>query len=280
MNSDEKLAGKVALVTGAAQGMGRAHAVRLARAGADVVMLDICEQIPSVEYPLGTSAKLEETADLVREQGRTALAFEADVREPGAVDDVVAAARRELGHVDIAVANAGINNYGPTWELSEEQWGDVVGVNLTGVFRTLKAVGTALIEQGTGGAMVATSSGAVFRGYANTSHYTAAKYGVIALCRTFAQELAEHDVRVNAVCPTQVDTAMITGDPSLPGRFRPDLENPTFDDMVGPLTEMNAMPVRWVDPEDVANAVAWLVSDEARYVTGIAMPVDAGLAIK
>jgi (+)-trans-carveol dehydrogenase len=274
-----KLDGRVAFISGAARGQGREHAVLLAEHGADIVAFDICADMDSVSYPLGTVAELEETADLVRQTGRKVIARQADVRDIDALEALALSAVEEFGRIDIAVANAAINNYGPLWKLTTEQWNQMIDVNLTGVFHTFKAALPAIIEGGRGGAVVATSSGAIYRGFTNSSHYTAAKHGIVGLVRTLALEVAPYGIRANALAPTGVNTPMITGDPALPKRARPDLENPTLEHVKEGLLAMNALPIPWVEPRDVSEALLWLVSDESRYVTGHVLTVDAGLAV-
>jgi (+)-trans-carveol dehydrogenase len=274
-----KLDGQVALISGASRGQGRTHAVRLAEEGAAIVGYDICEEMTTVSYPLGSAAELEETAGLVRERGGRMLTLKADVRDLDALAVVTDAALEEFGRIDIVVGNAAVVNYGPMWELTEEKWRDVIDVNLTGVFNTFKAALPAMIEGGRGGSLIATSSGAIYRGYTNSAHYTSAKSGLVGLVRALAIELAPHGIRVNGITPTAVNTPMITADPTLPRRARPDLENPTLDDVKGGFVAMNAIPVPWTEPEDISEGLLWLVSDDARFVTGTILPVDAGLAI-
>jgi (+)-trans-carveol dehydrogenase len=273
-----RVAGKVALITGAARGQGRSHAVRLAQEGADIIALDLCDQVASVGYPLATPADLAETVGLVEALDRRAVAVQADVRDHAglvkALDDAVA----QLGQLDIVSANAGILSFGTAAGLDEASWQDMIDVNLTGVWHTARAVIPHLIASGRGGSIVLTSSGVVLRGTPNCAHYVSAKHGLVGLMRTLALELAPHWIRVNSLHPTSVDTAMIRNPQTL-GLFRPDLENPGVDDVVATFQAKNALPIPWVEAVDVSNALLFLVSDEARYITGVPLPVDAGYSI-
>ena len=273
-----RVEGKVALVTGAARGQGRSHALRLAEEGADVVVLDIGRQIGTVGYEMPGVDALEETVSLVRDVGRRSLGFAVDVRDQQGLDVAVAAAVAELGHIDIVCANAGILSSGPAWEHSEDQWNDTIGVNLTGAWHTLKATSPQMIIQGSG-SIVIVSSLAGLKGARGAVAYAASKHGCVGLMRTFAQELGPYGIRVNSVHPTSVATPMVLNDASSRA-LRPDLENPTFEDTVEIRSAPHLLPVPWVEPIDISNAVLWLASDEARYVTGVALPVDAGAAIK
>ncbi|HEX4247446.1 MAG TPA: mycofactocin-coupled SDR family oxidoreductase [Pseudonocardia sp.] len=266
-----KLDGKVALVTGAARGQGRSHALRLAEEGADIIAVDVCAQLPSVPYRMGTAEELAETVKLVEELDRRISAHHADVRDADRLDEVVAAGLAEFGRIDVVVANAGIGTFGRVWELTPEQWREVVDVNLTGVFLTVRAALPSMIEAGRGGSLVLISSAAGLAAFPNLAHYTAAKHGVTGLTRALAVELAPHRIRANSVHPTTVDTPMV--------------QNQAFYDQVGARDRdeaatafrgLNALPVPWVESGDVSNAVLWLASDESRYVTGVALPVDAG----
>jgi SDR family mycofactocin-dependent oxidoreductase len=264
-----KLAGRVAFITGAARGQGRAHAVRLAADGADIVAIDICRQLESVVYPMGTREDLDETARLVKDLGRRIVAVEADVRDAEALREAFEEGVAELGPVTIVVANAGIGPGGVA--SADQQWDEVVDVNLKGVFNTGRVAIPSMVEHGQGGSIVLTSStGGLIGSPSNVAGmlgYTAAKHGVIGLMRSWANYLAPHGIRVNSVAPTTVRTPMANnGDLSAITKYAPELVNA--------LT--NAMPVEAVEASDVANAVAWLVSDEARYVTGTVLPVDAG----
>jgi SDR family mycofactocin-dependent oxidoreductase len=270
-----RVEGKVAFITGGARGQGRSHAVRLAEEGADVVIVDACEDVPTSGYAMATTADLEETAGMVEALGRRVLARRADVRDQAALDAVVAEALAALGPIEIVSANAGVANFGRSWELTDEQWNDVLDIDLTGVWRTTKAVVPSMLEAGRGGSIVLTSSAGGVQGIQNFAHYVAAKHGVVGLMKTLANEVAEHRIRVNAVVPGTVLTPMAMNEPAYK-LFRPDLEAPTLDDVKDAMQSMHALPVPWLDPIDVSNAILWLSSDEARYVTGVVLPIDAG----
>jgi SDR family mycofactocin-dependent oxidoreductase len=270
------LDGLVALVTGAARGQGRSHAVRLAEEGADVVALDIAAQIDTVPYALATEEDLEQTAKLVAATGRRVHAAVADVRDQHALDAVVAAALAQFGRLDVVVANAGVISYNYTWETSDEQWRDVLDVNLTGIFHTVKATVPAVIAGGRGGSIILTSSVLGMKGTAGASSYVASKHAVNGLTRSLAIELGPHRIRVNSVNPSNVATDMVLN-PTTLGLFRPDLTDPAPDDVREAMTATHPFPVPWVDPVDVSNAVVFLAGDGARYVTGVSLPVDAGL---
>lgn len=275
-----RVEGKVAFVSGAARGQGRAHAVRLAEEGADIIAVDICKQIDSVLIPLSTPEDLAETADLVKNAGGRIHTAEVDVRDYDALKAAVDAGVEEFGKLDIIVANAGIGNGGQTLDKTgEPDWDDMIGVNLSGVWKTVKAGVPHILAGGKGGSIILTSSVGGLKAYPHTGHYVAAKHGVIGLMRTFAVELGAQNVRVNTVCPTNVNTPLFMNEPTMK-LFRPDLENPGPDDMkiVGQL--MHTLPIGWVEPEDVANAVLFLASDEARFITGVALPVDGGSCLK
>jgi SDR family mycofactocin-dependent oxidoreductase len=265
------LAGRVALVTGAARGQGRAHVARLAADGADVIALDICSDLPGVPYPMATREELEATVAAVA--GVRALPVVADVRDgpalSAAIDDAVA----ELGGLDVVVSNAGVFAAAKAWQTDPVVWETVLSVNLTGAWHTARATVPHLLERGAG-AIVFTASIAALKGIDNLAAYAASKHGIVGLMRTLAIELAPHAIRVNAVCPTNVDTPIIHNDHTA-RLFVPD-GDPNPDDLEAALRSVNRMPVPWIDPGDVAAAVAWLVSDEARYVTGAVVPVDAG----
>jgi (+)-trans-carveol dehydrogenase len=275
-----RLEGKVAFITGAARGQGRAHAVRMAQEGADIIAVDICKQIDSVQIPLSNPEDLAETADLVKNLDRRVYTAEVDVRDFDALKAAVDAGVEEFGRLDIIVANAGIGNGGQTLDkTSEPDWDDMIAVNLSGVWKTVKAGVPHILAGGRGGSIILTSSVGGLKAYPHTGHYVAAKHGVVGLMRTFAVELGAQNIRVNSVHPTNVNTPLFMNEPTMK-LFRPDLENPGPDDMkvIGQL--MHTLPIGWVEPEDIANAVLFLASDEARFITGVTLPVDGGSCLK
>jgi SDR family mycofactocin-dependent oxidoreductase len=271
----------VAFVTGAARGQGRSHARRLAEEGADIIAIDACATPGWLSYDLASEADLARTVKEVEALGGAIIARRADVRDLGAVRAVLDEGVAEFGgRLDIVCANAAIiSQPAPTWEIDLDQWRELVDVNLTGVFVTLKAAIPHMIAAGNGGSIALTSSGAALISGAGLGDYKVTKAGVLSLTRTLACELAEHFIRVNALCPTAVDTPMIQNE-SLYRSFRPDLENPGREDVKAGFQTMNLLPIPWVDPVDVSNAIVWLASDAARYITGITLPVDAGNALK
>jgi SDR family mycofactocin-dependent oxidoreductase len=278
-NMTGKLEGKVAFITGAARGQGRSHAITLAREGADIIAVDICAQIGSVPYPMATPEDLAQTVKEVETLDRRIVATDVDVRDYDALKQALDDGVAQLGRLDIVSANAGIVSYGRVEELPEQTWRDVIDVNLTGEWHAAKAAIPHLRAGGRGGSIILTSSDAGLKALQNLAHYVAAKHGVIGLMRTLALELAPDFIRVNALAPTSVNTPMIMNEPTY-RVFRPDLQNPTAEDMTGPATAVNVLPIPWVEPVDISNAVLWLASDESRYVTGITLPVDAGAALK
>jgi SDR family mycofactocin-dependent oxidoreductase len=274
-----RVEGKVAFITGAARGQGRSHALRLAKEGADIIALDLEDQVGSVPYRMSTPGDMAQTVKEIEALDRRIVATQADVRDYDALKKALDSGVAELGHVDIVSANAGIFSFAPAVDLTESQWQDVIDINLTGVWHTCKAVIPHLIEQGTGGSIILTSSVAGLKGSANTGHYAASKHGVVGLMRTLAVELAPHFIRVNSVHPTSVDTPMIQND-QLYQLFRPDLDHPTRGDAYDALASVNTLRIPWVDSVDISNAVLFLASDEARYITGVTLPIDAGATLK
>ncbi|CAJ1510922.1 mycofactocin-coupled SDR family oxidoreductase [[Mycobacterium] burgundiense] len=276
-----RVEGKVAFITGAARGQGRSHAVRLAEEGADIIAIDVCRKISSdSRIPSSTPDELAATADLVKNLGRRIVTAEVDVRDHDAMKEVVDSGVEQLGRLDIIVANAGIGNGGQTLDkTSEEDWDDMIDVNLSGVWKSVKAAVPHLISGGNGGSIILTSSVGGLKPYPHTGHYIAAKHGVIGLMRTFAVELGQHSIRVNAVCPTNVNTPLFMNDGTMK-LFRPDLENPGVEDLKVAAQFMHVLPVGWVEPIDISNAVLFLASDESRYVTGLPVTVDAGSMLK
>jgi (+)-trans-carveol dehydrogenase len=274
-----RVAGKVAFITGAARGQGRSHAIRLAEEGADIIAVDICQQVDSVPYPMATPEDLAETVKEVEALDRRIFAAQADVRDYGALKAALDDGVAQLGRLDIVSANAGIASYGTADELSETTWQDMIDTNLTGVWHAAKAAIPQLIKQGTGGSIVLTSSTAGLLAIPNMAHYVSAKHGVVGLMRTLALELAPHFIRVNSVHPTGVNTPMVQNEASM-RLFLPDVENPTAERYAEVMGSLNALPIPWVDPRDISNAVLFLASDEARYITGVTLPVDAGSVVK
>jgi SDR family mycofactocin-dependent oxidoreductase len=276
-----RVEGKVAFITGAARGQGRSHAVRLAEEGADIIAVDICGPVSSnTQVEPATRDDLAETADRVKRLNRRIVTAEVDVRDYDAVKAAVDSGVEQLGRLDIICANAGIGNGGRTLDhTSEVDWTDMIDVNLSGVWKTVKAAVPHLISQGEGGSIILTSSVGGLKAYPHTGHYIAAKHGVVGLMRTFAVELGQHSIRVNSVHPTNVNTPLFMNEGTMK-LFRPDLENPGLDDLAVAAQFMHVLPVGWVEALDISNAVLFLASDEARYVTGLTMTVDAGSMLK
>jgi len=274
-----RVEGKVAFITGAARGQGRSHAVRLAQEGADIIAVDLCDQVDSVPYQMATPEDLADTVKQVEALDRRIVATKADVRDYGALKKALDDGVAQLGRLDIVSANAGIASFGPAEDLPEQTWQDMIDTNLTGVWHAAKAAIPHLIAGGRGGSIVLTSSAAGLKAYANAAHYVSAKHGVVGLMRTLALELAPHMIRVNSLHPTQVDTDMVMNEFTFK-LFSPDTENPTIEDFRPASQAMNALPIPWVEPVDISNALLFLASDEARYITGVTLPVDAGTVIK
>jgi len=269
-----RVEGKVAFITGAARGQGRSHAIRLAEEGADIIAVDINEQIESVPFPMGTAEDLAQTVKEVEALDRRIIATRADVRDYQALKAAVDEGVAQLGRLDIVVANAGIVSFAPTVDLTEQSWQDVIDVNLTGVWHTAKATIPHLRAAG-GGSMTLISSGAGAKGSPNLAHYVAAKHGVIGLMRTLANELALDMIRVNALLPTSVNTDMIHN-AAMYALFAPDIDQPTKEQVGERFAALNALPIPWIESRDISNTVLFLASDEGRYITGVPLPVDAG----
>ncbi|SDU44208.1 mycofactocin-coupled SDR family oxidoreductase [Jiangella alkaliphila] len=271
--------GKVAFITGAARGQGRSHAVRLAQEGADIIAVDLCGQIDTVPFPMSTPEDLAETVKEVEALDRRIVATQADVRDYDAVQAALDEGVAQLGRLDIVAANAGISEEGtPAADMDERSWQNTIDVNLTGVWHTCKAAVPHLRAAG-GGSIVITSSGAGLKGMANLAAYVSAKHGLVGLMRTLANELAPDMVRVNSVHPGVVNTPMVQND-AIYKLFRPDLEQPTRDDTLDVFRSLHALDIPWLEAVDISNAVLFLASDEARYVTGVTLPVDGGFFVK
>jgi SDR family mycofactocin-dependent oxidoreductase len=270
-----RLEGQVAFITGAARGQGRSHAVRLAEEGCDIVAFDLCDDIPGVPYPGPRETDLQETVRQVEAAGRRVISAVGDVRDLAALSDVVDRGMDAFGRLDIVLANAGIVAFGPTLEMSEDSWLTMIDINLSGVWKTVKAAVPHVLDGGRGGSVVITSSSASFMTMENVAHYTAAKSGLVGLMRVLAKELGPHRIRVNTVHPTTVATEMVMHDATY-RLFRPDLPSPTRADIEPILETMHTLPVAGVESIDISNAILYLVSDEGRYVTGTTLDVTAG----
>lgn len=263
---------KVAFITGVARGQGRAHAVHLAAEGIDIIGVDICKQIDSVSYPMASSEDLAQTVTEVEKRGGRIHAAEVDVRDRDALSGVLTAGIAALGVPTIVIANAGI---APMTTDTMDAFQDAIDVNLLGVFNTVDLVVPSMIEAGQGGAIVLISSTAGLSGMGGPARggmgYAAAKHGLVGLMRNWANSLAQYSIRVNTVHPTGVRTAMTVN---------LDMSRWLAEKGPEPGALANALPIDLIEPDDIVNAVAWLVSDSARYVTGVMLPVDAGFANK
>jgi len=266
--------GRVVLITGGARGQGRSHALAFAERGADVVLFDACQDQPAVSYPLATTEDLERTRKEVEALGRRCLALQGDVRDYQAVSDAVARATAELGGLDVLVANAGVASYHRMTAMPLEAWHTIVDINLTGVFNAVRAAAPVMVEQGRG-RIIATSSTMGRMGAANVAHYAASKWGVIGLIKSTALDLAQTGVTANVVAPTAVNTPLIQNQ-EVYRLFRPDLENPTLEDALPRFTSLIPMGVPHIECSDVSEAVVFLASDEARYITGAVLDVSGG----
>jgi len=268
------LEGRTAFITGAARGQGRAHALRMAREGASIVAVDIADDIKEVQYSLGTQEDLAETVRAVEAAGGRAVAVKADVRSQAQLDEAVATGVERFGGIDICIANAGVVAHGNFWTLTEQEWGEVLDVDLTGVWRTVKAVAPHMIGRRSGSIVITVSINGL-EPAAGIAHYTAAKHGALGLMRAIALELAPYGVRCNAICPAATDTGMLNNQfmfdqfAGKSGGTRADLDSavPHYHALA---------PASVIQPEAIANAALWLVSDMADRVTGVHLPVDAG----
>jgi SDR family mycofactocin-dependent oxidoreductase len=273
--------GKVAFITGAARGQGRSHAVRLAQEGADIIAVDLGTSVDGVPYPMGSRDDMAETVEEVEALGRRIISAQVDVRDYDALKAALDEGVAQFGRLDIVAANAGILSFGMADALSEQDWQSVIDVNLTGVWHTAKAAIPHMQDAGRGGSIILTSSYAGLKGVPNIAHYVAARHGVVGLMRTLALELGPHWIRVNSVHPGGVDTVMIQNE-AVYALSAPELlaGERTKETMSERRKVLNVLPIPFVEPVDVSNAVLWLASDEARYVTGVALPIDGGSVIK
>jgi SDR family mycofactocin-dependent oxidoreductase len=263
-----RVEGKVAFITGAARGQGRAHAVRLAEEGADIIAVDVCREVAPAPYPPSTPQDLAETVGLVEALGRRIVAREVDVRDGEGLRATCEIGAAELGGIDIVVANAGINSWNRFWEMPDDQWQTLIDVNLTGAWRTLKAATPIMIEHGRGGSMILVSSVAGLKSLPAQAHYASAKHGLVGLCKAAAIELGPYNIRVNTVHPWGVDTPM-GHDETIVGLLE------RFPTYAASFAAILAEP-RVATPRDIADAVLWLASDESRIVTGAQIPLDMG----
>ncbi|NEK56720.1 mycofactocin-coupled SDR family oxidoreductase [Geodermatophilus sabuli] len=277
-----RMEGKVAFITGAARGQGRSHAVRLAQEGADIIAVDICAPIDSVTpafYPGATAEDLAETVRQVEALDRRIVARQADVRDVAALQKAVDEGVAELGRLDAVIANAGIFTFGTnTHEVPEQSWADLMDVNVTGVWHTVKVATPALLATGRGGSITLISSLAGFKGLANVAAYTTTKHGIVGLMKVLANEMGPHGIRVNTIHPNAIDTPMVKNETTYK-LFRPDLEHPTLADAEPSFAGLNPFGIGFIDPVHVSNAVLFLASDEAVYVSGTQLSVDAGAAV-
>ena len=265
------LQGRVAFITGAARGQGRAHAIRLAREGVDIIALDICAPVSdSITYAAATPEELAETVRAVEAEGRKILAREVDIRDDAALRQLVSDGVEQFGRLDIVVANAGVLGWGRVWELTDEQWDAVIGVNLSGTWRTLRAVIPAMIEAGNGGSIVVVSSSAGLKATPGNGHYAAAKHGLVGLTNSLAIELGEFAIRVNSIHPYSVDTPMI--EPELMMQLF--AEHPRYVHSFGP---MLLQPKGFMAADEVSDVVVWLAGAGSGTLTGAQIPVDKGV---
>ncbi|MFC9787811.1 mycofactocin-coupled SDR family oxidoreductase [Rhodococcus sp. NPDC127528] len=266
------LDGRVAVVTGAARGQGRAHAVALAAEGATVVLADIVDQIATVAYPMSTRADLDEAVAEIRDAGGSAIAVETDVRSSESVRDLFEQVDARFGRLDVLVANAGICAFSEVDAISDEMWSDMIETNLAGGFRCIRAA-VPLMKRGGFGRIVAISSGAGRGGMRNLGHYSASKWGLIGLVKTVALEVATAGITANVVCPTTVATPMVLNESTF-RVFCPELEHPTLEDARPRFAGLSPMRVPWVEPEEVTRAVMYFVG--AAHTSGAVLEVDLG----
>jgi SDR family mycofactocin-dependent oxidoreductase len=274
-----QLDGKVAFITGVARGQGRSHALTLAREGTSIIGLDLCAKPTTTAYDGASEEDLQETVRLVKEAGADIVAEIADTRDYEQVKAVFDRGIEQFGRVDIVIPNAGICSGAKTWEITPQDWREMIDINLNGVFHTVKAAIPTLISQQQGGSIVFIGSTEALKGAENISSYAASKHGVTGLMTSLARELGQYNIRVNSVNPTCVDTHMINND-FVYGLFRPDLDKPTRDDVVGTFAGTHILPVPWIDPSDVSNAILYLVTESGRYITATTLVIDAGFIVK
>src|SRR5262245_36749223 len=274
-----RVEGKVAFITGAARGQGRSHAIALAREGANIIATDLCAPVASAPYDMGSREDLDETVRLGEEAGGKIVARVADVRDLEAMISAVDEGVEVFGRLDIILGNAGVCTYGELSTMDEAKWQEMIDIDLTGVWKTVRAGVEHMIEAGNGGSIVLTSSTAGLRNLNQIGHYVAAKHGVTGLAKALANELAPHNIRVNSLHPSNCRTPMMTNS-GVRKMFRPDLEEPTLEDALESYGTIHLLNTPWVEPEDVSAAILYLVSDDGRFVTGTQFAVDAGMLAK
>lgn len=272
----KRFEGRVAFVTGAARGMGRSHAVAFAREGAAVAVCDVSRTGPDDAYPVSSQADLQDTVAQIEDAGGSCLAAEVDVRDTAGIGSFVQQVAQRLGPVDILCANAGKTSFGNCVDLRDEAWQEIIGVNLTGVFTSIRAVLPGMLAQRYGRVVVIGSS-ASRMGLAGESAYVAAKWGVIGLVKSVALEVATSGITVNAVCPTVVNTRLIHNAAHY-RLFRPDLDEPALEDVLEVMRRQHPQGVAWIEPSEVSAAVLYLASEQARHITGETLAITAGLS--
>ncbi|PBC43113.1 SDR family mycofactocin-dependent oxidoreductase [Rhodococcus sp. ACPA4] len=270
--------GKVALITGAARGQGRAHALALAEGGATIIALDCCSDVETIPYPLARTEDLNETKFLVEEAGSRCITIEVDTRDSTGMRAAVSRSIAEFGRLDICIANAGVVSFGKITDLTDAQWSTMIDINLTGVFNTLRAAAPPMIEQGFGRIITVASMGGR-AGTPNLGHYSAAKWGVIGLTKTLALETSGSGITANTVCPGTVSTDMVHNQ-AMYSLFAPDIDNPTKEQVASRYAGLNPMRVPWSDTSDVTAAVLYLASDQARHVSGTTLEISAGVSAR
>ena len=270
------LTGQIAFVTGAARGQGRSHALALAREGADIAVCDIAQNISSVPYDLGTQEELDETAQMVQAMGRKCISMTTDIRSTQSIEDAVAQTISNFGRIDILVANAGVCGFGEFSKITDEMWNDMIAVNLSGTFKTMRAVLPHMLERKYG-RIIAVSSMSGRMGNANLAHYVATKWGIIGLAKSLASEVAGSNITVNALCPTSVDTPMLHNK-AMYSLFCPDIEFPTKEDVMPRYAAMNKMGRPWLSSEEVSHALLYLCDERAAAVSGQAIELSLGSA--
>ena len=274
-----QLDGKVAFISGIARGQGRSHALTLAREGADIIGFDLCAKPTTTAYPGATEEDLQETVRQVKETGADIVAEVGDTRDHTRVKAIFDRGIEQFGRVDIVLPNAGICSGAKTWEITPQDWREMVDINLNGVFHTVQVAIPTMIAQNEGGSIVFTGSTEALKGAENISSYAASKHGVTGLMTSLARELGQYNIRVNSVNPTCVDTHMINNN-FVYGLFRPDLDKPTRDDVIDAFSGTHILPVPWIQPQDVSNAILYLVTDPGRYITATPLVIDAGFIVK